>query len=286
MLVRQAGDVRIHTFVASFSDDNIADATHIIESENQLVLIDGQFLVYYANEFRRYADSLRKPIERLYLTHRHPDHWFGLGTAFRDVPIYALQETKEFIEEHGEEQRQDHLAILGDQAPAQIVDPQKIRLAELVPTKIDGVEYVFSKVIETEIDFHLIIELPELKVAIVQDLIYSGTHLYLSKGTPPKRGPPKEASLYLTKNISHWINILGGMLGSTYDLFMPGHGLPADKHEVALNIEYLAAAKQAISNGLIDGAFRDFMLRRYPARLCAKIFDIYMPRLFHDARDY
>jgi glyoxylase-like metal-dependent hydrolase (beta-lactamase superfamily II) len=288
MIARQVGDVRVHTFVASFVDDNIADATHIIESENQLVLVDGQFLVYYANEFRTYADRLGKPIERLYLTHRHPDHWFGLGTAFRNVPIYALQETKKFIEQHGEDQREDHVAILKDQAPQQIIDPQKINNVELVPTEIDGVEYVFSKVTDTEIDFHLIIELPALKVAIVQDLIYSGTHLYLSKeirSNPPKKGTP-EYLPYLTKNIDHWIKILSEMLRSKNDLFMPGHGLPADKIEVARNVEYLAAAKSAIYRGLTDDLFKDFMLQRYPGRLCPKIFDIYMPRLFHEKRDY
>lgn len=267
MIAKQAGDVRIHTFVASFADDNIADATHIVESKNQLVLIDGQFLVPYARDFRAYADSLRKPIERVYLTHRHPDHWFGLGTAFSDVPIYALPETQTFIEQHGEDSRRDHVARLGkDLIPDRIVVPQEI--ARLGAERLDGVQYVFSKVIDTEIDFHLIIGLPELKVSIVQDLIYSGTHLYL------------------TKDIDHWIQVLGDMLLSDHDLFMPGHGLPADRIEVARNIEYLAAAKQAIDNGLTNKAFKDFMLQRYPERKCAGIFDIYLPRLFDGASQY
>jgi len=67
MVAKQAGDVRIHTFVSSFAYGNIANATHIIETKNQLVLVDGQFLVPYARAFRSYADSLGKPIERLYL---------------------------------------------------------------------------------------------------------------------------------------------------------------------------------------------------------------------------
>src|SRR4029079_10677838 len=34
MVVKQTGDVRIHTFVASFAAGNIANATHIIETKN------------------------------------------------------------------------------------------------------------------------------------------------------------------------------------------------------------------------------------------------------------
>ena len=124
MVVKQTGDVRIHTFVSSFAYDNIANATHIIETKNQLVLVDGQFLVPYATAFRDYADSLGKPIERLYLSHRHPDHWFGSGTAFSDITIYALPETMSFIQEHGEASRSDHWK-LGDLVPDQIVVPQK-----------------------------------------------------------------------------------------------------------------------------------------------------------------
>src|SRR5260370_30426300 len=119
IIVKRAGDVRIHTFVSAFTADNIANATHIIESQNALVLVDGQFLAHYAREFRRYADDLArtsgKKIERLYLSHSHPDHWFGLGAAFDDIPIYALPETIAFIKDHGEASVQHHLKKLGDQ---------------------------------------------------------------------------------------------------------------------------------------------------------------------------
>jgi glyoxylase-like metal-dependent hydrolase (beta-lactamase superfamily II) len=266
IIVKHAGDIRIHTFISSFAYDNIANATHIIESKNTLVLVDGQFLVPYARKFRDYADSLGKPIERLYLSHRHPDHWFGLGTAFSDVALYALPETISFVKDHGEESRIDHLPKMGDLTPDTIVVPQNI--ARPGAETIDGVKYVFDKVIDTEIDFLLTIRLPDIGVYIPQDLIYSGTHLYL------------------TKDIEHWIRILEEMLMSDYELFLPGHGLPADKNEVARNIEYLSAARQAIDNGLTNEAFKEFMLQRYPERKCPGIFDIYFPRLFDGASQF
>ncbi|MEV0979463.1 MBL fold metallo-hydrolase [Streptomyces sp. NPDC049915] len=263
--MKQTGDVRVHTFVASFAYGNIANATHIIESRNQLVLVDGQFLAPYARAFRDYADSLGKPIERLYLSHRHPDHWFGLGTAFTDIPVYALSETMTFVREHGEDSISDH-GKLGDLAPDRIVVPKQV--ASPGEETIDGVRYVFDRVTDTEIDYTLTIRLPETGVYFAQDLIYSGTHLYL------------------TTHMDHWTRVLQEMLVSDYELFMPGHGLPADKNEVARNIEYLAAARQAIGNGLTGDAFKNFMLQRYPERKCPGIFDIYLPRLFGGASDY
>lgn len=259
--------MRLHTVISAYTDNNIANATHIIESKHSLVLIDSQFLATYATKFREYADSLGKPIERLYISHRHPDHWFGLGTAFNDVAgIYALVETRDFIRDNGEASRQDHLAKLGDEAPDKIVVPTNV-VAPGVDT-VDGVNYVFDRVTDTEIDFHLTIRLPEYGVYIFQDLIYSGTHLYL------------------TKDMDRWIRVLSTALRSDYEVFLAGHGLPATKHEVAKNIEYLAAAKNAMDSGLKKDAFKQFLIARYPERKCPGIFDIYLPRLFGGARQY
>jgi glyoxylase-like metal-dependent hydrolase (beta-lactamase superfamily II) len=265
LVVKTVGEVRIHTFISAYTDDNIANATHIIESPKKLVLIDGQFLTPYAMKFRAYANSIGKPIDRLYLSHRHPDHWFGLQTAFSDISVYALPETIKFLHEHGEDSRKDHWK-LGGLAPQGTFIPQY----EVEPgdERIDGVHYLFSKVVNTEIDFLLAIRLPDLGVCIAQDLIYSGTHLYI------------------TKDMQHWIEVLEQMLLSDDELFLPGHGLPADKNEVARNIEYLAAAMQAVGNGLSNDAFKQYLIERYPERKCAGIFDIYIPRLFDNASDY
>jgi hypothetical protein len=69
-------------------------------------------------------------------------------------------------------------------------------------------------------------------------------------------------------------------------LFLPGHGLPADKNEIARNIEYLSTANQQFSNGLKNDAFKAFLLQRYPERKCPGIFDIYLPRLFDGASQF
>jgi hypothetical protein len=84
----------------------------------------------------------------------------------------------------------------------------------------------------------------------------------------------------------HWSRVLGQLLREDYDLFLAGHGLPADKNEVARNIEYLSAAMAAVAGGLSGDDFKDAMIARYPERRCPGIFDIYLPRLFGGAASY
>ena len=156
IIVKKQGDIRVHTFIASDTGDNIANATHIIESKNALVLIDSQFLAPDATKFRKYAKDLRKPIERLYISHRHPDHWFGLAQFEEDdIPIYALSKTIEYIENSGEDLRQKHLDKMGKEfVPQKVIVPQKVA-KQGGAESIDGVTYVFDRVVDTEIDFLL-----------------------------------------------------------------------------------------------------------------------------------
>jgi len=190
---------------------------------------------------------------------------FGLGVGFSDVPVHALPETITFLKEHGEDSIHDHWK-LGDLAPDRVVVPKEV--AEPGQDTIDGVRYTFGRVTDTEIDSMLTVTLPDLGVSFAQDLVYSGTHLYL------------------TQHLERWIRVLEDMVMTDCELFMPGHGFPADKNEVARNIEYLSAAGQAIADRLTNDAFKDFMLQRYPERKCPGIFDIYLPRLFGGASDY
>jgi len=136
-VVKESGNVKIHTFISP--EAFLSIATHIIESENMLVIIDGQFIVLYAMQFRAYADSLGKPINRLYLSHGHPDHFFGVGAAFSDIAIYALPETISFLEQYGETFRASRAAVFGPFVAEKVVIPTHAVKAGI--EYIDGVKY-------------------------------------------------------------------------------------------------------------------------------------------------
>ena len=257
-VVKKTEDVKIHTFISA--ESFLANATHIIESPNELVVVDGQFVVPYAMQFRGYANSLGKPINRVYLSHGHPDHFFGLGAAFDDVKIYALPETIAFLEQSGEEIRASRAEIYGPFVADKVVIPGNTVSAGT--EVVDGVtiEHVVNTNAET--DYQLALKLPELGVYITQDLLYSGQHVYI------------------TQDLDNWISILGGIEASDYELFLPGHGVPADKAEVRNNIKYLEAAKKAYAESADAEAFKNTLLEAFPERSGVAIFDIYLPYLY------
>jgi glyoxylase-like metal-dependent hydrolase (beta-lactamase superfamily II) len=84
--VTEREDLKVHTYSAP--EDGWAVNTHIIELADQLVVIDAQYTLVFANEVVAYAGTLNKPISRLYVMHYHPDHL--LGAAAFSAPIFGL----------------------------------------------------------------------------------------------------------------------------------------------------------------------------------------------------
>ncbi len=258
VVVSNIESVTVHTFVSAPAF--LANATHIIETQNSVVVVDGQFIKPYATQFRDLVNSLNKPIARVYLSHEHPDHWFGLGAAFMDTEIHALPETTNFLKDAGESVRASLAAAYGSLVTDDV--PMPIRTVSPGIEEIDGLRYIHEKVTDAESDNLLTIKLPDLGIHIVQDLLYSGSHPYL------------------THSLEHWVEVLQGLLDSEYDTFLPGHGLPANKEEVQANISYLQTAHDLLAKGATAASLKTDLLAAFPERTGSAVFDIYLPRLF------
>ena len=87
------------------------------------MIFDAQFLVPYATEARAYVDSLNKPIDRIIITHSHPDHFYGMTAAFADIPGYALAKTKAVITNIGPKMLANNKKNMGDLVPDKVVAP-------------------------------------------------------------------------------------------------------------------------------------------------------------------
>ena len=176
--VHDLGDVLVHNYLAP--EQVFANNTHIIELANSLVLIDTQFLLPNALDFRAYADSLGKPIDRVIITHEHPDHFLG-SEAFADADIYALAAVATAIEANGQAEVDEKQADFGDAIASTFVVPMVL---EPGTVEIDGVLFEFEAVTNAEAEIQAVVKLPDHGVIAVGDIVYSGVHLILA-GNPP-----------------------------------------------------------------------------------------------------
>lgn len=100
----------------NFSPQNGGDIVNVafISTREGVVVID-------SGPSRRYGEALREviarttgqPLNRVLLTHHHPDHVLG-NQAFRDVPIAALAETGRLLAEQGDAMAENMYRLVGD----------------------------------------------------------------------------------------------------------------------------------------------------------------------------
>jgi glyoxylase-like metal-dependent hydrolase (beta-lactamase superfamily II) len=245
------GAVRVHSYMAP--DDSLNVTTQLIETPARIVAVDAQYALGYADEVVAYAKGLGKPLDRLIITHAHPDHFHG--AARFGVPVHALSAVR------------DQIAAQGDaQDPTGTVIP----VADITPTVditpgtevIDGVPFVFEAVSGGEAADELVIKLPEQGVLVAQDLVYHDTHLFLGNN-----------------DIAGWQRAVDTLAADeSYDTILAGHGLPAGPEVYAELRRYLADARELLGD---DGeAYKKAILERYPAYGGPFLIDIGSQYLF------
>lgn len=233
VFVTRRGPITLHTYVAP--DASAQVTSHIIETPNQLVVVDTQFLQVFAQDFRAYVDSIGKPIERVILSHEHGDHWAG-ATQFTDVPFISTATIAQTVETNLQTYLQLMKSVIGaENMPETPNLPEGSLTADA--EVIDGIAFEYRVDDNAEAVQHLSIHLPEANVWIVQDLIYNNAHFF--PGTDRK----------------NWIATLEGFGNDTVndDLLLVGHGLPTTRGEVQSAIAYLQLADELAADAT-DGA--------------------------------
>ena len=167
------GDTKIHTY------HGISNS-HIIETPNELRVIDAQMMFTHAKELKKYVDSLGKPIKAVILSHNHPDHWFGAEVfATNGVPIVASKNTITDLEKGGARYIKIMKEKLNENMPDSVIKPDAtLALGE---HNWDGLEVIVEEYAEHESHNSILIKIPSHGVMIGQDLFYNNMFLVASE---------------------------------------------------------------------------------------------------------
>ncbi|NLR59266.1 MBL fold metallo-hydrolase [Chitinophaga polysaccharea] len=255
VLAAQTPQLKIYTLVAP--PEMFANTSHVIELPHELVVVDGQFFAPYAQQLKNLTDSLKKPITRFYISHDHPDHYLGMGDAFPQVPVYALEDTKKSIGKNGAQALQQRQAQFGGIIARSLNIPTHVQ--QVGKEIIDGVTFVFEKAIDNEAAVSLVIKIPAAKTYIAQDIVYNHIHLFISGDT------------------SGWRNALKKIESDKdYTVILPGHGKPADRSILKEDLKYLDFVDKTLATSTSKEAYKSKLLAAYPTYGGAGLIDIYL----------
>jgi glyoxylase-like metal-dependent hydrolase (beta-lactamase superfamily II) len=228
ILVSQFGPVKIHSYLSPA--DGLVVNTQMIEGPNAVVIFDAQLLLPYADEVASYARTLGRPIDRIIISHAHTDHWGGLGVLterFPDARVFALDGIADQIRARGPARLDRLRRIYGDRAATKVTVPTET-ISE-GRQRIDGVTYDFKRFIDAESDLQLAALLPEQKVLIAFDLVFS----------------PNQHAFTGANHFDQWLVVLESLKAlQGYDTIIIGHDTPVDRSAIDSTMTYVKRAKE------------------------------------------
>jgi glyoxylase-like metal-dependent hydrolase (beta-lactamase superfamily II) len=228
ILVSPFGPVKIHSYLSPANGFHVN--TQMIEGPAAVVIFDGQLLLPYADEVASYVQTLGKPIDRIILSHAHTDHWGGLQVLtehFPDARVFALDGIADQVRARGPARLDGLRRIYGDKVATKVTVPTETITEG--PQRIDGVTYDFKRFVDGESDLQLAALLPDQKVLMAFDLVFS----------------PNQHAFTGANHFDHWMIVLESLKAlQGYDTIIIGHDTPVDRSAIDSTMAYVKRAKE------------------------------------------
>jgi glyoxylase-like metal-dependent hydrolase (beta-lactamase superfamily II) len=250
ILVSQFGPVKIHSYLSPVNGFQVN--TQMIEGPAAVVIFDGQLLLPYADEVASYVQTLDKPVDRIILSHAHTDHWSGLQVLterFPDARVFALGGIADQLRARGTARLDSLRRIYGDKLATKVTVPTETITEGL--QRINGVTYDFKRFVDGESDLQLAALLPDQKVLMAFDLVFS----------------PNEHAFTVVDHFDHWMIILESLKAlQGYDTITIGHDTPVDRSAIDSTITYVKRAKEIHAASADAKTYSESLKTAFPDR--------------------
>jgi hypothetical protein len=141
------------------------------------------------------------------------------------------------------------------------------RIAEGVQ-RIDGITYDFKRFVDAESDLQLAALLPEQKVLMAFDLVFS----------------PNEHAFTVVDHFDHWMIVLDRLkVLQGYDTITIGHDTPVHRSAIDSTITYITRAKEIHAASADAKTYSESLKAAFPDRQLASMVD-FSAKLLYAAR--
>ncbi len=229
-------------------------ASVIVTGKTDAVLIDAQWTL--SNAYRVVAEILEtgKRLKTIYITHAHPDHYFGLGTiaeAFPDARIIGLP---------------NDARLINKQFFGKIEHWEKTIGSLNVPRKVTNIEPIHENYFELEgyrleiipeiigdMKFNSVVWIPSIKTLYGSDVLFNQAHPFTCELTAEER--------------KLWIQDIERLENLKAEVIIPGHqkpGLTFDSSSFNFTKNYLMATDEELIKTKDVAGFYYAMIKRFP----------------------
>jgi glyoxylase-like metal-dependent hydrolase (beta-lactamase superfamily II) len=238
-----------------FSDESgFAVASVILLGKTDAALIDGQWSL--SNGHRVAAEILEtgKHLKTIYITHAHPDHYFGLGPvveAFPEAKIIALPSVAQTINKQMFGKIDHWRDIIGPtNVPTKAIniEPMTHNYFELEGKRIEILPEIMG-----DLKYNTVVWIPSIKTLYGSDVLFNQAHPFTCEVTAEER--------------RQWIKDIERLEKMGAEVVIPGHqkpGMPFDNSSFSFTREYLIATEEELAKTKDTGTFFLNMALRFP----------------------
>jgi glyoxylase-like metal-dependent hydrolase (beta-lactamase superfamily II) len=255
------GDFKIQHYTAD--DNGFRVSSVILTGTKEAILIDAQFALSHAH--RVVADVLNagKELTTVYITHAHPDHYFGIEVikaAFPNARIVATPFVVVDIEKGFAKKIADWGPKLGANAPAKPTLPLPLSGKTLA---LDGHTIEVIGPVQGDVANNTMLWIPALKAVIAGDTVYGGTHVWTASTDKAERGA--------------WLKTLDRIDALKPEIIVPGHigtGTPLTLAAAAHTRSYLQAFDEVAGSTRKADEIVKAMTAKYPQLALGVMLDL------------
>lgn len=248
------GDDALSTKVFFSDEKGFEVASVIVIGKKDAVLIDAQWTLSNAHRVIAEIAETGKRLTTIYVTHAHPDHYFGLGVianAFPSARVIALAPVARTINhqffgklEHWEQvigatnvcRKTVNIEVLGQNYFE--LEGQRI---EIIPDVIGDLKY------------NTVVWIPSIKTLYGSDVLFNQAHPFTCEVTAEER--------------QQWMRDIENLEKIGADVIIPGHqksGMPFDSSSFTFMKNYLLATEEEIARTKDEANFFYAMIQRFP----------------------
>jgi glyoxylase-like metal-dependent hydrolase (beta-lactamase superfamily II) len=230
----------------------LANST-LVTGEKDAVLIDAQFTIA---DGKRVADAVKqsgKNLALVYVTHSHPDHYFGfvpIHEAFPSAKLVALPATVEEIKKTWEGKVKQWKPMYKEGITAKPFLPEPLTGTTI---ELEGEKLELSGGVQGDDANNSYVWIPSLRAAVAGDIVYDQVFPWTAETTPTER--------------QAWIASLDSLAARTPSLVVPGHQKPErtqSPEDIKFTRDYLVAYDEALAKSEKPADLQAKLKAKYP----------------------
>ena len=249
-----AAPAKLELKVITASPEGFLVNSTLITGARDAVLIDAAFT---RADARRIVTGIRasgKNLTTVYVTHDHPDHYFGLEVikqAFPTARFVALPGAVAGIERTWQSKVAQWKPLYGDSITSTPVIPTALAGNSI---SLEGEKLEIVGPVQGDDAVNSFVWIPSLKAVVTGDILYSGVYVWTAETDTAAR--------------RRWAATLDRIAALHPAVVVPGHQQPAlgtTPASVAFTKEYLAAFDQALASASTPEDLQARVKARYPS---------------------